>query len=125
MKTELTTEQSNHLIELGIPEEWASFCEQAFDDGYRKNPIFSLDDLLAILPSSIFRYAEFCTRQYDRYIVTKELGQGKAQYILYYNCKEVPLTLNSIIYEEELIVGLYKLLVWVLENHPKSIKRKI
>lgn len=126
MKTELTTEQSNHLIELGIPEEWASLCEQSFDDGYRKNPIFNLDDLLVILPSSIFCYNEFCTRQYDRYIVTKELGNGKAQYVLYYECKEIPYTLNPIIYEDELIDGLYKLLVWVIENYPKSIiKRKI
>ena len=122
MKTELTTEQSNHLIELGIPEEWASFCEQAFEDGYRKNPIFNLYDLLGILPSSIFCRSEFSTRQFDRYLITRELGQGKAEYILYYACKEVTLTLNPIIYEEELVDGLYKLLVWVLENHPKSIK---
>lgn len=125
MKTELTTKQSQHLIELGVPEEFASLCEQAFDDGYRKNPIFTLDDLLAILPSSIFRHNGLSTRQYDRYIVTKELGQGKALYVLYYACKEVTLTLNSIIYEDELIDGLYELLVWVIKNYPKSIMRKI
>lgn len=51
MKTELTTEQSQHLIEFGVPDEKASLCEQAFDDGYRKNPIFTLTDVLEILES--------------------------------------------------------------------------
>ena len=131
MQTKLTTEQSKHLIELGIPKEWASLLLPT--DSYEVEdiavttgiPIFEIDDLLAILPSSIFCRSEFSTRQFDRYIITRELGQGKAEYILYYACKEVTLTLNPIIYEEELVVGLYKLLVWVLENHPKSIKRKI
>lgn len=132
MKTKLTTEQSNHLVELGIPKEWASLIlpTNSYEvDGIiavtTGEPIFNLYDLLAIIPSSIFCRSEFSTRQFDRYMVTKELGQGKAEYVLYYACKEVTLTLNPIIYEDELVVGLYKLLVWVLENHPKSIVRKI
>ena len=47
MKTELTTEQSQHLIELGVPKEKAR-CELPIGDG---EYVFRLTDLLEILES--------------------------------------------------------------------------
>lgn len=46
MKEELTSEQSQHLIELGVPAEKATSIEQVPD---YDNPIFRLTDLLEIL----------------------------------------------------------------------------
>ena len=106
MKTELTTEQSNHLIELGIPEDWASLCEQAFDDGYRKNPIFTLDDLLKILPKEI----ELTDRIYNLDIV---FWSNEVMGI--YNIGAMfPIMIKK---GNELIEVLYELTVWCLENN--------
>lgn len=118
MKTELTAEQSQHLIDLGVPEEMASFCEQMFDDGYRKNPIFNLTDLLEMLPNYIYKHDGFRNRQYLRYI--RWCG---GWHEAYYYCSEVPFTLNPIIHSEELIDALYELVCWYYGEFLKSEKK--
>ena len=51
MKDELTIEQSQQLIELGISEESASLGY--VDEELKSHPIFTLVDLLDILPKAI------------------------------------------------------------------------
>lgn len=50
MKRSLTKEQSARLIEQGVPREKASTVEQIPD---YDNPIFTLTDILEILPKEI------------------------------------------------------------------------
>lgn len=68
MKIELTKEQSEHLIELGVPKEKANAKISYGFLGY--DPIFRLTDLLEILPKEfipnkdneydvLFRYTKY------------------------------------------------------------------
>lgn len=110
MKRELTTEQSQRLLDLGLPEEKASFCEKAFDDGYRHNPIFSLDDLIEIVPKYIkypiegefLHPGDFFMRWNNRFL-HHEVG-----YIGYLDKTEWCA--------EELIDAIFLLLEWLLMN---------
>lgn len=113
MKTELTTEQSNHLIELGVPKELASsstYVESGkFVAGIElppvETPIFKLDDLLEILES-----------MKDCDFTIKHWKDGEQDV---WTC-EIEERVNSHSYSHELIDALYELTVWCLkEQHLK------
>lgn len=102
MKTELTKEQSQHLIDLGIPKEKASGkISYGFAGSY---PIFELDDFLngEILPKKIeineIDWGLFFAWDYTRKV-----------YLVGYNNR------NSF-YSKELIDALYELTIWSIEN---------
>ena len=95
MKTELTTEQSQHLIELGVPECFASHID------YRKNSIFTLENLLKILPKEIEGYG---TR------IIKYNPIWGMEMAFYDRADMVPCK------AEELIDALYELTVWCLKK---------
>ena len=104
MKTKLTTEQSKHLIELGVPEEKATRVE--FYGAYKTNPIFTLTDLLDILPKEIEpKNGNACLEIQmfnDTCCVSYEYtGHG--------GCK-------AYFDADELIDALYELVVWCIEN---------
>ena len=99
MKTELTTEQSKHLIGLGAPDEKASLC------GYRKNPIFKLADLLEILPKKI---------DGKNRIIESDV---KGHFAYYCGAIEIIGWRHA---EEELIDALYQLACWYYGEYLKK-----
>ncbi len=112
MKTELTIEQSQRLIELGVNPDLASkkvIKKYQITENEIQYAIFSLTDLLEILPKHIIVDDEEC---YIRYSVCS-MGEWEATYDperwLYANRADVA-------YADELIDALYKLLIWVISN---------
>ncbi len=111
MKTQLTASESTKLIELGVSPERASMRESsaAYGNGSRgimkvpETPIFTLTDILDILPKEIedyhlsiesfkeTHYTTYIRDNYDDYLIPN---------------KDAP----------ELIDALYSLLVWCLEK---------
>lgn len=99
MKTQLTKEQSAHLINLGVPKEKAS----EFDHDCRVD-VFSLTDLLEILPKEI----EYQDLKYQIRIEWDE--EWYADYVE--DGYSGVITAKA----EELIDALYELCVWCLES---------
>lgn len=121
MKTVLTIEESAKLIELGVDAKLASgryFADVTPNDGesfldVKEYPIFTLTDILAILPKEIHihRGGDTLSMMYHH--------NGK-WYVGYTNvtdfCEHTKVA-------PELIDALYQLLIWVLENkkyNPKN-----
>lgn len=106
MKTQLTKEQSQRLIELGVPKEKASLQVLFEEDGpfdiwnedILSRPIFTLTDLLEILPREI----EDCPIE-----IIWEQKESK------WNCIYAGLISQM---SEELIDALYRLTVWCIKN---------
>lgn len=133
MKKELTIEQSQRLIELGVDLSKASairynisetevYCGYAREivvvDGYidnylSKEPVFTLTDILSLLPREIDAAWLYMSYQdgiewaaaYESY----DYG-GNQMYEHYFIATEF-------------IDALYELLIWVLQNHPETIKK--
>lgn len=103
MKTQLTKEQSQHLIDLGVPKEKASDKISYGFLGY--DPIFTLTDLLEILPKEI---------ELDR--KPKHFAQLNILYRLRKWWVEYQDIILSVKIKEELIDSLYELCVWTIEN---------
>lgn len=115
MKTELTTEQSQHLIDLGVPKEKAS------EIGYELSgkslggvelppvevPVFTLPDLLEILPNTIDKKtAHRAIQSYDGY-----------HYAFYCYAYGRIGNLNT---AKELIDSLYQLACWYYGEYLKK-----
>lgn len=114
MKTELTKEQSQHLIDLGVPKEKASDIEEYSDPvsqwTHRGAPIFKLEDFLngEILPKEID----------DRNRIIESGPRGHfAYYIGIYGA------IGWKPAEEELIDALYELACWYYGEYLKSKKK--
>lgn len=109
MKTTLTPEQSQRLIELGVDPSKASEkvkVYEAFTAGFRwesKVPIFNFADTFSLLPKEIDG-------------IGLGMEYGDKLWCVYYNT----LIVKS---DYELIDALFELLCWVLKNHPDKIKR--
>lgn len=128
MKTELTREQNQHLIDLGVPKEKASLvavkqiCDwqrkpkknpkeyivknphmpvvMGFEE-FEKRPIFTLADLIGILPNKV----DGCNRMIE--------SSNECHYA-YYCCSYGRIgNLNQ---SEELIDSVYGLTIWCIEN---------
>ena len=107
MKTELTVEESARLIELGVDPKMASRETFIFDK------IFTLDDILSILPKEI--------EQEDRHPMTVVYywNSTKKEWIAYYDYVEKTIMASA----PELIDSLYQLLIWGFKNgHLKTDK---
>lgn len=110
MNTSLTKEQSQHLIDLGVPKEKASekvHVKIENSEGYNWFPIFNLIDLLNILPKTLEEDPEIyfhlrMTSRIDEWVVG------------YYNFG-VPYFYDKVFHREELIDALYDLAVYCLE----------
>lgn len=98
MKTQLTKEQSKHLIELGVPKEKAGIkhIELTLEE-YR---VFSLTDLLSILPNNIG----------DR---NRIVESGERGHFAYYCGANGSIGWKPA--KAELIDSLYELCVWCIE----------
>lgn len=112
MKTKLTPEQSDRLIELGVDPSKAS-CEQYVDTGKIKNgfelppqpkPVFILSDILSLLPKEI---------EIGETMILRIKWAYSAWFASYID--EDGSTTNGF-YKTELIDALYELLVWCITN---------
>lgn len=105
MKTKLTFEQSQHLIDLGVPEEMASDIEEYNDPisqwTHRGASIFQLTDLLVILPKEIN----------NRNDINMEWHSLMECYVVGYGSIE-----TSRRFAKELIDALYQLACWYYEE---------
>lgn len=111
MKTKLTKEQSTHLIELGVPYTKAGGRDVEYTDHIpRRLPIFTIIDLLEILPKEI---------DISKFYMIRRDGEWDVGYC-YYNGDELypfhDLDFDSFKHKEELIDALYELTVWSIEN---------
>lgn len=114
MKLQLTKEQSQHLIELGIDKYTASEveCEGAGNEIDKYVYFFTLIDLLEILPKEIFD-----EDLYSRNYLTLECTNTGLWHVGY--AHEVSYEGYFFMIErfaDELIDALYELCVWCLEN---------
>ncbi|MCM1067159.1 MAG: hypothetical protein NC418_06275 [Muribaculaceae bacterium] len=115
MKTTLTPEQSNRLIELGVDPSKASEVKE-FDDElsqwtHRGSSLFTLSDILSLLPKEIEVYYDGEAIPFHLVITTN----GNGWEVSY--CDNEALKIAP-----ELIDALFELLCWVLKNHPEEIK---
>ena len=141
MKTELTTEQSQHLIKLGVPKEKASMIKhiqltnldgEPIDEEYKRNftwkslnkkpftpfiqegtkttyssyDIFTLTDVLKILPKEI----QLCGLNIIYHNAIDDYYSNN--YVVFYD----DLLGCSAGIDNELIDALYELTVWCIEN---------
>lgn len=118
MKMQLTKEQSQHLIDLGVPKEKASAYTYEESHKYKGGielppvqvPIFTLTDLLGILPKEI-EITEGCK---DTLVIDFIGGSVFAQYTFQTRTRQE---------EDELIDALYELCVWCLEKEYLNPKK--
>lgn len=121
MKQNLTIEQSAELIKRGVSESIVTTWVPIVNDRgftYKHAPIFSLADLLSLLPKEIT--VTMKSYDVDRLACLHISSTNEKWYVSYkyefeereYWCK----MFNS----EELIDALYKLLLWAIDhNHVK------
>lgn len=108
MKTTLTIEESARLIELGVDPKLASkevattIYEQEYNDP--RHPIFTLTDILAILPKEV-RYNGVL----ESLTIFIDNNTSVATYP-FYNSNDAHFI------SSELIDALYQLLIWAVEN---------
>lgn len=117
MKINLTNEQSQRLIELGVDPSKASKREIVHDPNPQKEyiaTIFTFIDILSLLPKEIevpdyWGEVDTCSLS-----ITTNNDVWKVSYYGVDNVfRKAP----------ELIDALFELLVWVLQNHPNKIKK--
>ena len=113
MKSELTKEQSQHLIDLGISKDYASWrvididvdinmpLERLIEES-KVEPYFTLNSILEILPNNI--------GERNRIVESGERG-----HFAYYCGANGSLDWKSA--KEELIDSLYELVCWCIENN--------
>lgn len=104
MKTQLTREQSDKLIELGIPVDKQSGRD--FNSPYQG--VFILTDLLEILPKEIITKNNSYHAFLNMYIID-EMWIAVYEYIAFDSDIVVKNT-------KELIDALYELLLWAIEE---------
>lgn len=116
MKTRLTREESQHLIDLGVPKEKASDIEEYNDPisqwTHRGAPIFKLEDFLngEILPKNL---------NPDKLIdFSFSWNSNKELWLACYLFVH-----HSIKHAEELIDALYQLACWYYGEYLKSEKK--
>lgn len=122
MKTQLTAEQSAKLIELGVSPERASEIKVEVKESSRgcpniycsevKRPIFTLADLVSLLPKSI-EHGDYAEAKLNIYTRPHRRECWVAKYIVY--AKTIPYDGAG----NELIDALYEVLYKLLDNHVK------
>lgn len=119
MKTQLTAEESAKLIELGVSPERASESKSsvAYGNGARgimkvpETPIFTLSDLVSLLPKKItFGHRTNCRLKMQLIISSKDRISEVWQACYLHT------SLKANAEAPELIDALYSLLLWCLEK---------
>ncbi len=133
MKTELTIEESAKLIELGVDAKlasgtyvgrWEHYSNGSYPDPDSIEPIFTLTDILAIIPRVIYsNTGGFWLR----------IDTDKCGYFVYYvdyginddgtSANDPEPYSDSLFIKNELIDALNQLLIWCINNrhyNPKN-----
>ena len=121
LKTQLTAEQSAKLIELGVSPERASEIKVEVKESSRgcpniycsevKRPIFTLSDLVSLLPKKItFGHRTNCRLKMQPIISSKDRISEVWQACYLHT------SLKANAESPELIDALYSLLLWCLEK---------
>lgn len=127
MKTELTSEQTDHLISLGVPKKLAGkwpvidVDEDVYDPMYPEmlsRPIFILDDFLngEILPRLL---PKGNNKHYKLTIHPTENLKWSVSYLDMDDYVDF-YHMNTLKVEVELIDALYQLTCWYYEEHLKN-----
>ena len=119
MKTKLSIEESAHLIELGVDANLASESE-IFDEPCHMSyiKIFTLEDLLSILPKEIDGYMLNISTSESEWWVAYELTDNCDEW--YSFVRDVIGTFGA----PELIDALNQLLIWIITSgHYKTVKK--
>ena len=131
MKTKLTVEESQRLIELGVDPDLASatrytiseteeYCgyerkitvTNGYIDNYlSKDRIFTLADILNILPKEII--ADTIMGEDFPCALAIKWDENRKEWYCAYECLPHPLNVGKL---PELIDALYQLLIWAIEN---------
>lgn len=114
MRTTLTIEQSAELIKRGVSPERATrvpLCATSPDEPRWSEPIFTLADLLSLLPKEIKR--DSLGRPYVLHIIREE-DRTIAAYR-----RDLDSVTGADKRTSEFIDALYELLLWCLDNHVK------
>lgn len=122
MKTRLTIEESQELIKLGVPEGMASLHTETLDKStptglanvyhrVESKSIFTLADLLDILPKSYFS-----EEYYDTMNLSIEVLNGKWFVNYRYYCGGELAAQDVEKESPELIDALYQLLIWCIDE---------
>lgn len=119
IKSYLTVEQSKHLLDLGISfADASSSISRSYHGSWADhvvcmdiNYIFTLEDLIRLLPDDIAR-VENPKEVYPLYMIRSTYG-----WAAYYGENRIGFQTDL-----ELIDVLYKLLVWCIEHHCKTVK---
>lgn len=115
MKQMLSVEQSAELIKRGVSPERATrvpLCAISTDEPRWSEPIFTLADLLSLLPKSI-EYGGYAEAKLNIYTRPHRRECWVAKYIV--SAKTIPYDGAG----EELIDALYEVLWKLLDNHVK------
>lgn len=122
MKTELTIEQSVRLIELGVDPKLASNDKVTYDKNVKPyhHPIYSLADLLSILPKEITTSEtimgdDFISELQINWDCNRKLW--RCAYLVLPHPVDVGIA-------PELIDALYQLLIWCLEQGYLKTEKK-
>lgn len=114
MKNELTVEQSAKLIERGISKEKASAIKEWSDDvsqwTHRGDPIFTLADLLGLLPKGICCEGLWIKLRITSWIDEPWFAGYENQVGAYVTPNKAPFS------NDELIDALYELVLWCIDN---------
>ena len=119
MKTTLTIEQSAELIKRGVSAERATIvplCATSQDEPRWSEPIFTLADLLSLLPKEIHKDDTLYT--YNLQIAWDDKRRKwSAMYIVWYDAMRcyVPYKSES----TDLCDSFYGLIMLLLDNHVK------
>ena len=124
MKTTLTIKQSAELIKRGVSANkasdtyvgrWEHSSEGSFADPESVEPLFTLADLLSLLPKHIrIEHRHYYLRMNTFVLINEENPMWIARYIT----SNSAITLHER-WSEELIDALYKLIISLLDNHVK------
>ena len=117
MKTLLTVEESQRLIDLGVDPKMASYTDVVADESgnhYVEKLIFSLTDLLSILPKEINHQCLTIISTDKLYFA--QYGNWEREYIHSWEQTFIPNDDCGKNSAPELIDALYPLLVWCLEH---------
>lgn len=130
MKTTLTPEESQRLIELGVDPKLASereYIDKTEEDSNQflnieEYPRFTLSDLLSILPKEIEdSNLDIISTQVD-IKNHKKVSGWMATYIGSHN--DLTFTNGLVFQAPELIDALYQLLIWCIDNKHINLKEK-
>lgn len=114
MKTQLTKEQSQHLIDLGVPKEKASI--RHIELTLEEYQVFNLTDLLGILPKEI-EYKEEIFSLMCPIDITYGIDTSEDPNVWVASYDDYGETgFESQFCHKELIDSLYELCVWTIEN---------